>query len=549
MFYDEARHLIIYEGDETRIAAPLAVRRAGNFCEVPATLRNIIRLTELDLDTPDPMMDYDWPSAPGQEPFPGQKIAASFLVCNRRCFNLSAVRTGKSREVIWAYDYIQSKANRPIHCLIVSDITALVKTWEAEITAHLLGRRTCKVLYGKAEERVQALNEEADFYLLNHDALRIGRPEAIPQRDELGHLVAVHDLPARSLYKALLDKRFEIVVFDEASSYRDHRTKMHKCARAISKDAIYVWLLTGTPCPNGPLDAYGLKRLCHPNFKVEQIGGYPAKKHFGFFSYRIWEDQVTYADGPFRRIPKRDSTARVDELLSPAIRISQEQCFTPTGLVGPVDIKCPLTDEQREAMKELKRDLILLLEDGAQIDAVNEAALRAKLIQISAGMVYDSGHAVHPIDARPRVDNFKDLVQKINGKTLVFAPLISVIEMLAKEISDQAMVIRHSMTRNQKLAALREWQFDESKKVLLSHPGPIARGIDLSAANHVVWFAPSDRTEWWIQANERINGINQDKTRYIYRLSGCAIEDEIYRRIEFNIKMQGAILKLKEMEI
>ena len=54
-------------------------------------------------------------------------------------------------------------------------------------------------------------------------------------------------------------------------------------------------------------------------------------------------------------------------------------------------------------MKELKRDLTLLLDKGAQIDAVNEAALRAKLIQISVGVVYDAEHVAHPVDAAPRL--------------------------------------------------------------------------------------------------------------------------------------------------
>lgn len=534
MFYDESRRLIIYQDDEAKIAAPLASRINGNFCEVPATFRNILRLTEWDLDTPDPMAHYDWPSAPGETPFPSQKIVASFLICNPRCFCFSEVRTGKTRAALWAARWIMKRARTRVRCLVVSDIAALSKSWEAEINAHLLGQCTCQILYGPAEKREKLLSEDADFYLLNHDALRIGRPETIIKRDLTGRPVKTHDLPARSLYKALLDKKFEIVVFDEASSYRDYRTLMHRCARAVSRDSAYVWLLTGTPCPNGPLDAFGLKRLCHPNHKL---------------SYWLWKDQVTWPDGPFRRVAKREATARVDELLSPAVRVSQEQCFIPTKLVGPIDIKCPLTDEQRACLKEIKRDLVLLLANNAQIDAVNEAALRAKCLQIASGVVYSADHIGHPVDARPRLETFQTLIRKIEGKALVFAGLTSVIELLSKVLGDQATVIRNTMTRNQKLAALREWQFDENKKVLISHPGPIARGIDLAAANNVVWFSPIDRVEHYLQACERINGINQTKPRYIFRLSGCALEDEIYRRVEHNIAMQGAILKLKEMEL
>jgi hypothetical protein len=52
-----------------------------------------------------------------------------------------------------------------------------------------------------------------------------------------------------------------------------------------------------------------------------------------------------------------------------------------------------------------------------------------------------------------------------------------------------------------------------------------------------------------MQANERINGVNQTKPRYIIRMSGCSIEQDIYKRLESNMSLQGAILKLKEMEL
>jgi hypothetical protein len=68
-------------------------------------------------------------------------------------------------------------------------------------------------------------------------------------------------------------------------------------------------------------------------------------------------------------------------------------------------------------------------------------------------------------------------------------------------------------------------------------------------ANTILWYAPIDRTEYFIQANERINGVNQTKPRYVVRMSGCTIEREIYERLESNQALQGVILKLKEMVI
>jgi SNF2-related domain/Helicase conserved C-terminal domain len=534
MLFSADHNLIVYDNGDAEIAAravPDAIVK-GNYAVVKATYPNLLKLNEADLDVPDPMATYEWPCQPGTEPFPTQKLVSSFMVLNPRSFIVSALRTGKTRSALWAVDWLMSRSATKIRCLVLSDIAALDKTWATEIFTHFLGRRSYEMLYGSAAAREQALARDADFYLLNHDALRIGQPRRIVTTGNDGRPRAEH-VPATGLYKALLAKKFDVVIFDEAATYREHTTRMSAAARDISAHAAYVWLMTGTPTPNGPLDAYGLKKLCHPHHRL---------------SYTTWRDTVTEPDGPFRRRPRPNAVEEVDALLHPSIRISQEQCFEPTSL-KTIDLQVPLSEEQKELIRELKRELTLMLESGAEITAVNEAALRAKLIQISCGAVYDAEHNAHLVDAYPRLDKFKELCRRIPGKIIVFAPLTSILAMLWRELGDTASLIDNTMSRSRKLETLRNWQHDPSKKVILSHPGPVARGVDLSEANVVLWYAPTDRTEYYVQANERINGINQRLPRYIIKMYSSPIERDIYARLEENIHMQGLILKLKELYI
>ena len=143
----------------------------------------------------------------------------------------------------------------------------------------------------------------------------------------------------------------------------------------------------------------------------------------------------------------------------------------------------------------------------------------------------------------------QSLVAGIPGKIIVFAPLTSVLRLLQTSLGETCTLIDNSLSKQKKLKLLREWQTDPGRRVLLSHPGPVARGIDLSMANTIIWYAPIDRTEYFIQANERINGINQNKSRYIIRMYGCDIERKIYERLEDNQTLQGLILQLKEMKL
>jgi hypothetical protein len=526
---------IIYEGDEcaTPGLAALVAVSANGYCAVERTYSNILKLEALDLDTPDPMEDYEWPCQPGAEPFITQKQVSSFMVRNPRSFVVSDLRTGKTRASLWAADWLMSTAARQLRCLVLSDINALEGTWANEITTHFLGRRSFEMLHhAQAEKRLVALDREADFYLCNPDGLRMGRPKRVVEKTPEGKIKRVYHSEPSGFYAALLAKKFDIIIFDEATTYRETGTETFKCALQLSKMASFVYLLTGTPTPNGPLDAFGLKHLAHPTYKL---------------NFKTWRDMTTDADGPFRRKPRPEAVTLVDELLQPSIRIIQDQCFTPTTL-GVLDLMAPLSSEQKAAMSELKTELSFMVEEG-EVNAVNQAALRSKLIQISCGAVYDQEHKSHLIPAPQRLAMLRQLVAEIPGKIIVFAPLTSVLRLLQTSLGETCTLIDNSFSKQRKLRLLRDWQTSPTSRVLLSHPGPVARGIDLSMANTIIWYAPIDRTEYFIQANERINGINQTRARYIIRMYGCEIERKIYERLESNQALQGLILQLKEMKI
>ena len=531
---------IIYEGDEcaTPGLSALVTVSANGYCAVKRTFANILKLEALDLDTPDPTEDYEWPRAPepdterGRRIFATQKQVSSFMVRNPRSFVVSDLRTGKTRASLWAADWLMLQASRPIRCLVLSDINALEGTWANEITTHFLGRRSFEMLHhAQADKRLVALGREADFYLCNPDGLRMGRPKRVVEKTPEGKIKRIYHTEPSGFYAALLAKKFDIIIFDEATTYRETGTETFKCALQLSKQASFVYLLTGTPTPNGPLDAFGLKHLAHPTFKL---------------NFKTWRDMTTRPDGPFRRVALPGAVALVDELLQPSIRIIQDQCFTPTSL-STMDLAVPLSIEQKTAMSELKAELSIMVEDG-EVNAVNQAALRSKLIQISCGAVYDQEHQSHLISAPERLAMLQSLIAGITGKIIVFAPLTSVLRLLQASLGDTCTLIDNSLSKQRKLRLLRDWQTSPTSRVLLSHPGPVARGIDLSMANTIIWYAPIDRTEYFIQANERINGINQKKPRYIIRMYGCEIERKIYERLENNQSLQGLILKLKEMK-
>ncbi len=519
IFHAESRTLIY--GPEVELPAEVPFEGRGEHKLVKATYGNLVALAAAGLPVPSPMLSYDWPCRPGQSAMPTQQVVSAHMVLHPRSYVFSDMRTGKTRAALWACDWLMSRSSRRLRAVVTTDLMAMRGTWVPEITSALLGRRSYAVLHGTPAQRIKALGQDVDFYLINHDGLKSGFKRKLDK--------------CTGLAAALLERDdIQLAVFDEAATYRNKDTMNWRAAHdLVAARATYVWALTGTPTPNGPLDAYGLKRLIDPTFKAHWMD---------------WRDHVTEQDGPFRRRPRVGSEKAVHELLSPAVRIARDQCFVETD-EKTVTLDVPLSETQRKHMKILQTQLVTMLEGGQEIPAVNQAALRAKLIQIACGAVYGEDHASHDIDAGPRLDVFKSIIDCAKNKMIVFSPLTNVNRMLSSFLGPRdSLFIDSRAPKSEREDILRRFNA-EGHKVLLGHPATIARGLDLTVASTIIYFAPVDRTEYYLQANQRINGPRQTRQRNIIRLCGSEVEREIYNKLERNESMQNVILRLAECRI
>ncbi len=527
MWFEPSANALIYQTPDTlRIAAacPDARQLRDGRVAVPAHLTNLQALRRIQMPIVEPMRDYDWPmprDLAGLKPFEAQRVTANFLAVNPRAFCLSDMGTGKTMSALWAADYIMSHYPRgQCRALIVSPLSTLKRVWSDAIFKAFLGRRTCEVLYGTAKQRLDALSRDADFYIVNFDGLGVGASSN--RNAEFTGLSAA--LQLRS------DLRIAIV--DEASAYRDATTKRHRVARALLQPRDYLWLLTGTPTPNGPEDAYGLAKL------VNGAGGQ---------SFRAYRDSVMMQVSPFKWVPRQGSADIVAKVLSPAVRFAIDDCVDlPECTVQAREAE--MSPEQDKAYKDLKREASITVKEG-HVTAANEAVLRMKLIQIACGVVYDStaARAAHQLNPVNRLSVLEEVLDQAPRKVIVFAPLTSVINMLRSKLSKRSVaVINGEVKAKERDEIFSRFQDGEHPRILLADPMTMSHGLTLTEAATVVWYAPVDRTELYLQANARINRPGQKHATTIVQISACPIEREIYRRLEANESLQGIVLKMVE---
>jgi SNF2 family DNA or RNA helicase len=528
IFYDSTHDVLVYNTPAPeKITQYIADARQinGSHVAVPVSLYNIQLLAWIGLPIM-PIMegDYDWPHGPHiPKPLDHQKIMANFMVANPKCFNLSDMGTMKTLSTLWAADYVMEQhPNGACRCLIVCPISIFQRVWGDAIFKNFMGKRTYRVLYGTQDKRLSELSKPADFYITNFDGIAVGSKVVKRKRVEIEYGGFSKELKERTDIK--------IALVDEASKYRDARTKRHRIARSVIGTRDYLWLLTGTPTPNAPTDAYGLAKL------VNNAKG---------MSFKTFESRTMFPISQFKKVPQRGSDKEVFSLLQPSIRYDIKDVWDGPPLTTQ-DREIELTKEQDKYMAELKRNLTVIVGSGYEITAANEAAIRSKLIQISCGAIYDHDHKVHYIDSSNRLQELRDVIEQAGRKVLIFASLTSVVNLLYSEMSKDysCAVINGAVKSKDRDEIIRQFQGEENPRLLIADPGAIAHGNDLYAATAVVWYSPTDKTEEYIQGNKRAHRPGQKYPVTVVQFWSNKIEREIFRRLEGNESLQGVVLDL-----
>jgi hypothetical protein len=192
-------------------------------------------LRNLGIKAPPPILHYyDWPIQAGRVPFKHQLETAAFATLYPRCFILNDPGTAKTVPILWAADWLmRQKIIRKV--LITAPLSTLNLVWADEIFGTLMHRR-CAVLHGSKARRLELLSGDFDFYIVNHDGVSIIAPYLENRTD------------------------IDLVIVDECAEFRNASTDKYKAlVSAIGKRRL--WLMTGTPCPKSPEDAWAQARL------------------------------------------------------------------------------------------------------------------------------------------------------------------------------------------------------------------------------------------------------------------------------------------------
>jgi SNF2 family DNA or RNA helicase len=253
--------------------------------------------------------------------------------------------------------------------------------------------------------------------------------------------------------------------------------------------------------------------------------------------------------GMHKFIAREDSYDQARAILQPSIRLPR-RAFHDLPPSIPVPYKVPFSKEQEQFYNQLKKEFKLVMQQSkGEITAVHEGALRLKLLQISAGAVYDADKKVHYIDATPRVNKLREIIHECPDKLLVFASFTSVLTLLYNTFMKEVpcAVVSGGTPRRLREKAFSDFQDREDGiKVIFADPRTMAHGLTLTRGTHTVWYGPIDSNEVYTQANYRVDRPGKTKDTYAVQIGSSPVEWEIFARLEARQNMQGAMLRIME---
>lgn len=392
--------------------------------------------------------------------------------------------------------------------LVVGPKRVVRDTWPEEIEKfdHLHGLKF-SVVAGTPKQRLKALEANADLYLIS--------------RDSVDWLVN-HSGTA-------LD--YDMLVIDELSSFKDHKTKRFKAMMKPRANVARVVGLTGSPASNGLMGLWAQfrlldfgKRLCRTLTQYRDEYFLPDKRNAQVvFTYKL----------------KPGAEERIYNAISDiTISMTNEHLEMPELMM--VDKVVELSEDEQQLYDSMKKDLVLSTTEGS-VSAGNAGVLCGKLCQMSGGAVLgDDGGVIHIHDRK--LEMLEQIVEEANGCPLLLcywyqADYERIVALLQR--------LKVSFAKIDSSRSIQDWNAGRLAVGLL-HPASCGHGLNLQKcpdANQVCWYSLPWSLELYEQANCRLfrNGV-KSKTIVISHIICTEIDVQIKRALEQKDITQTALI-------
>ena len=262
---------------------------------------------------------------------------------------------------------------------------------------------------------------------------------------------------------------YDMIVIDESSSFKDHKTNRFKALKRVRRLVKRMVQMTATPAAESYMGLFAQFYLLDGG---ERFGNSVTRWREENFKHNEYSKSYTIL--PERKEHIMEKVADITLVMRAEDHLDLEE---PLKLKR----KLRLTDPEMKAYKAFEKTLILKLPSGEEIEALTAAALSQKLLQAASGAVYDETKRAVPFHNH-KIEDLEELVEELDGSPL----MISYWFKSSKERLMRAFPKAVLMDRAGK--AVDPWNRGEIP-LLLVHPQSAGHGLNMQyGPGHDLYF-------------------------------------------------------------
>ncbi len=415
----------------------------------------------------------------GRKLYDHQKEGIKFLLTNNGCLLADDMGLGKSLQSIVAA--LECGAER----ILVLCPSAVKINWEREI--NYFQNFDTTIISGKKWD-------QAKFTIINYDILK-----------------NFHEVPGKNLKEEdicwdnqhLVQGNFDLVIIDEA-----HKLKNPKSNRgSIMKDLCVnhniekVWLLSGTPVANRPMDYYNLLRLIKS----------PLVDNFKFYVQRYCEGKqitTTLKNGQRKKIWLTNGASNLEELAIKTKHIYKRRLKTeikdmPDKLIVPTYHK--FTDKQWIEYNDLWEEYLIERKKKKKRGEPERDLVELGLLRKFVAM-----------EAIPESIAMAENIIEQDNKVIIFTNFTDELLAIQKHFGKKCVVHYGQMSDKEKQLSIDKFQQNDKVEVFIGNIISAGVGITLTEATHVIFnsfdWVPGNNE----QAEDRAYRIGQTNNVTVY---------------------------------
>lgn len=366
----------------------------------------------------------------------------------------------------------------------------LLDNWQRELASH-----------SQLTPRILGINRTNNFYVFNS-----------PARVVLAHYEAIKAEENRM--RLFLKTRNVGVILDESTKIKNPDAAITKTFHTLSPLFKRRVIMSGTPVSNRPQDIWS-------QIKFLDDGASLGNEYTAFKRTVDLTNNLADTDGD-----QDFFMNRLHGVFYSISRFTVRETKATAGISLPDKVFHSVVAEweprQHDLYRQVRESLrAIVLKDGCLIADESEVVLKRllRLVQIASNpRLIDTSYHNDP----GKTEVLLELVSRAirtGDKCIVWSNFIDNIEWLGNLLRQYRPQTIHGMlSTKEQTARIRNFIDVPSTRILIATPGTAKEGLTLTVANHVIFFDRLFSLDDYLQAQDRIHRISQDKICHIYNL-------------------------------